>query len=212
MADRKQEILDAAVAIADERGLDAVSMRSVAERVGLTPMALYPHIGSKGALLDAMVGHLAGELLPSMDEADSWRDQLVSLAHAALVMSRRHPWAGVLMFARPSVAPDAVRVTDAIYQALLSAGVPEPDVPRLERLISTFVLGFGLSETGGRFGTRGTDPRGTRWLLPDGPLPGHARLERWLKAGADWDEEFDADLRDLELLIEAKARSRPGGD
>jgi hypothetical protein len=55
MSDRKQEILNAAVAIADELGLEAVSMRSVADRVGVTPMALYPHVGSKGALLDAMV-------------------------------------------------------------------------------------------------------------------------------------------------------------
>jgi AcrR family transcriptional regulator len=211
MADRKQEILDAAVDIADERGLDAVSMRAVAERVGVTPMALYPHIGSKGALLDAMVGHLAGELLPAATTGDSWRTRLDGLAHAALALSRRHPWAGVLMFARASVAPDAVRVTDALYEALLAAGVPEPEVPRLERLVSTFVLGYGLSVTGGRFGSAGANPRGTRGRLPGGQLPGHARLEPWLTATPDWDEEFAADLKDFELLIDAKARPRPGG-
>src|SRR5260370_16919206 len=64
MEDRRQAILDAAVALADERGLDAVSMRAVAERVGVTPMALYPHVGSKAELLDAMMGRLIGELLP----------------------------------------------------------------------------------------------------------------------------------------------------
>ncbi len=209
MTDRKQEILAAAVAIADELGLDAVSMRSVAERVGVTPMALYPHIGSKSALLDAMLEHLAGELLPAVAAGDSWREQLYGLAYAAREMSRRHPWAGILIFARPSVAGDAVRVTDVVYQGLLEAGVPEPEVPRLERLISTFVVGYALSETAGRFGTR--DPRGTRGQLPDVPLPGHARLQRWLEEKRDWDEEFAADLRDLELIIEAKAQP-PGGD
>jgi AcrR family transcriptional regulator len=208
MPDRKQEIVDVAVAIADELGLEAVSMRSVAQRVGVTPMALYPHIGSKDALLDAMIEHLGGELLPAMAGGDSWREQLYGMAYAAREMSRRHPWAGMLIFARPSVAGDAVRVTDAVYQGLLDAGVPEPEVPRLERLISTFVIGYALSETGGRFGTR--DPRGTRGQLPDGALPGHTRLTRWLREKPDWDAEFDADLRDLEQLIESRAKPQSG--
>ncbi len=210
MTDRKEEILDAAVAIADELGLEAVSMRAVADRVGVTPMALYPHIGSKAALLDAMVGRMGTELLPALAPGQTWREQLYVLAHAALQLSRLHPWWATLVFARPSVAPDAVRVTDAIYQALLAAGVPEPDVPRLERMFSTFVLGYGLSEAGGRFKAGDADPRGTRWMLPEGPLPGHARLVRWLSHRPNWAEEFDADLHDIERLIEAKARREPG--
>jgi AcrR family transcriptional regulator len=210
MTDRKDEILDAAVAIADERGLEAVSMRSVADRVGVTPMALYPHVGSKGALLDAMVGRMGTELLPSLAGGQTWREQLYELAQAALRLSRQHPWWATLVFARPSVAPDAVRVTDAIYQALLAAGVPEPDVPRLERMFSTFVLGYGLSEAGGRFKAGDADPRGTRWQLAEGPLPGHARLVRYLSQRPNWEEEFAADLGDIERLIEAKAN--PAGE
>ena len=64
MAEKRAEILDIAVALADERGLAAVSMRAIAERVGVTPMALYPYIGNKTALLDAMLGHLLGQLQP----------------------------------------------------------------------------------------------------------------------------------------------------
>ena len=203
---RKEEILDAAVAIADRDGLDAVSMRAIADQVGVTPMALYPHIGSKSELLDAMQGRVLGELLPFEAGAD-WRDRLAKLAQASRGLARRHPWVGSLMFSRPSIAPDAVRVTDAIYQALLDAGVPAPDVPRLERMLSTFVLGYALSETGGRFGPRDSDPRGTRGQTPDGGLPGHTRLNRWLSEPTDWDQEFDADLADLQRLIEAMARS-----
>jgi AcrR family transcriptional regulator len=210
MSDRKQEILNAAVAIADELGLEAVSMRSVADRVGVTPMALYPHVGSKGALLDAMVEYLGGELIPAMAAGDSWRERLYGMAQAAREMSRRHPWAGILIFARPSVAGDAVRVTDLVYEGLLEAGVPEAEVPRLERLISTFVLGYALSETGGRFGGAEEDPRGTRGQQPGGPLPGHTRLAPWLSKTPDWDAEFAADLRDLEQLIESKAGRRTG--
>ncbi|HMH93970.1 MAG TPA: helix-turn-helix domain-containing protein, partial [Streptosporangiaceae bacterium] len=65
MAEKRAEILDTAVALADERGLAAVSMRAIAERVGVTPMALYPYIGNKTALLDAMLGHLLAQLQPA---------------------------------------------------------------------------------------------------------------------------------------------------
>jgi AcrR family transcriptional regulator len=208
---RKEEILDAAVAIADQHGLEAVSMRAVADQVGVTPMALYPHIGSKAELLAAMQGRVLSELLPIQAGTD-WRDQLRRLAHASRGLAKRHPWVGSLMFSRPSVAPDAVRVTDAIYQALLDAGVPAADVPRLERLLTTFVLGYALSETGGRFGPGGQDPRGTRGQLPDGPLPAHTRLTQWLAKPADWDDEFATDVADLERLIAALAQPRPAAE
>ena len=65
MPEKRAEILDIAVSLADERGLAAVSMRAIAERAGVTPMALYPYIGSKTALLDAMLGHLLRQLLPA---------------------------------------------------------------------------------------------------------------------------------------------------
>ncbi|HEY1644416.1 MAG TPA: TetR/AcrR family transcriptional regulator [Streptosporangiaceae bacterium] len=235
--DRRDAILDAAVAIADERGLDAVSMRSVAERVGVTPMALYPHVGSKAALLDGMIGRLLGEMWPAdglsppagpgsgadgPDPAEpatggpgatapgagppDWRTQLAAIGRAGRAIARRHPWAASLVFARPAVTPDSVRAIDVVYGALLAAGVPAQQVPRLERLLGTVVFGFAASEAGGRFGPPESNPRSTRGLLPEGPLPGHEALADVLAAPADWDAEFEADLADLAEIIEATAR------
>ncbi len=209
MAGRKDEILDAAIRLADDRGLDAVSMRAVAELVGVTPMALYPHVGSKAALLDGMMGRMLGELLPVTSAGATWQERLSDLARAGRNLTRRHPWLATLMFSQPSVDPDAVRITDAVYQALADAGVPEADVPRLERLMGTFVMGYGASEALGRFGS--SVPRATRGRLPDGDLPGHSRLAPWLSQPADWDAEFEADLDDLQRLIDLKA-GRPGAD
>jgi tetracycline repressor-like protein len=70
-----------------------------------------------------------------------WQHTLRGFAHAARDLSLRHPWAAMLLFSRPAVVPDAVRAVDLLYAALLEAGVPAPDVPRMERLVSTFVLG-----------------------------------------------------------------------
>ena len=199
-------MLDAAVAIADEQGLDAVSMRALAERVGVTPMALYRHVEDKAALLDGIVGRLLAALLPSAAEDRPWDERLSALAHACRALTGRHPWAAQLLFSRPAVTPDAVRAIDIIYTALIEAGVPERDVPRLERLISTFVLGFAASEASGRFAPGALDPRTRRGRLPEGELPGHQRLAPWLDLPADLDAEFDADLDDMLRLIQAAAR------
>jgi AcrR family transcriptional regulator len=208
MAEKRAEILDIAVALADERGLAAVSMRAIAERVGVTPMALYPYIGNKTALLDAMLGHLLGQLQPpgaEAGEAGTWRERLGAIARAARAVVTAHPWAAELVFARPAVTPDSVRTVDLLYTALLEAGVPAAEVPRLERMLSTVVIGFAASEAGGRFGPA-DDPRGFRGMLPDGPLPGHAQLAAALESPVDWDAEFEADIADLALLIETVAR------
>jgi AcrR family transcriptional regulator len=201
MESRRQEILDAALALADERGLAAVSMRAVAERTGVTPMALYPYVGSKAALLDGMVGRLLVDLIPD-DVGPDWRQRLRALARAARGLVHRHPWAATLLFVRPAVTADAVVAVDQIYTALLDAGVPDADVPRVERMVSTLILGYAASEVGGRFGPGELDPRSRRGQLPEGALPGHARLEKWLDAPVDWSAEFEADLEDLLRLVE----------
>ena len=214
MPDRRQEILDAALALADEKGLDAVSMRAVAERTGVTPMALYPHVGSKAALLDGMLGRLLADLLPPVAaaaESQDWRQRLRTIAHLARGLAHRHPWAATLIFSRPSVAPDAVRVVDQIYAALIDAGVPDADVARVERLVSTFVIGYGASETGGRFSTGTLNPRGRRAQLAAGELPAHHALASWLDTPVDWDAEFETDLDDLVRLVEAIASGSARG-
>ncbi|MDX3383378.1 TetR/AcrR family transcriptional regulator [Streptomyces niveiscabiei] len=205
MSGRREEILDAALAIADERGLEAVSMRALADRVGVTPMALYRHVRDKAALLDGMLGRLLVALAPGAVEERPWDERLAVLAHAVREVTRRHPWAAQLLFSRPAVTPDAVRAVDLIYAALVEAGVPEPQVPRLERLISTFVIGFAASEASGRFSPGTVDPRGRRGRLPEGDLPAHSRLASWLDLPLDLDAEFAADLADIRRLVEAVA-------
>jgi AcrR family transcriptional regulator len=200
MADRRQEILDAALALADEGDLRAITMRAVAQRLGVTAMALYPYVQSKDDLLDGLVGRLLTEIaLP--DPALPWQDRLRVLAHSMRDVARRHPSVVPLLFSRPAVTVDAVRVVDAIYQALIDARVPPDQVARIERLVSTCVLGYAISEVGGRFsaGTIGT--REKRGQLTEAELPAHHKLAELLDAPWSWDAEFEADLADLFRLI-----------
>jgi AcrR family transcriptional regulator len=209
-ADRRAAILDAAMALADERGLDAVTMRAVAERVGVTPMALYPHVGDKQALLDGLLGRLLAEIaLP--DPAAPWRDRLVALAHGLRATGQRHPAVFPLLLARPSVTTGALRVVEAIYAALREAGVPDPQVPRVERLLSTFVIGYLASQANGRFGPGSSAPRQRRTQVPADELPVHHALAPHLDLEVDWDAEFDADLDDMLRMVSAIAARGPAG-
>jgi AcrR family transcriptional regulator len=201
----REAILDAALDLADERGLEAVSMRAVAQRVGVTAMALYPYVGNKDALLDGLVDRLLASLLPLDGTGGDWRDRLRRGGRAVRTLARRHPSAYPLLLARPAVTPDAVRVVDWIYSLLLEAGVPAREVPRLERLLSTFVLGYATSEVNGRFSQGTLNPRARRAQFPADEVPAHRRLAKWLDDPVDWDAEFEADVDDLISLIERAA-------
>lgn len=196
-------ILDAALRLADERGLAAVSMRAVAELVGVTPMALYPHVGSKDALLDGLVDRMLAEQLPTAADFDRmpWRERLSGVGRAVRDLSRRHPAVFTLLFERPAVTADAVRVVDLIYRTLLDAGVPASEVPRLERLFTTFCMGYALSEVYGRFGEGSIDPRGRRAGAAPGTVPAHELLAPILDGPVDWTAEYEADLAQLIELV-----------
>ncbi|MDG4827346.1 TetR/AcrR family transcriptional regulator [Asanoa sp. WMMD1127] len=176
MDDKQRQIIDQAIALADERGVDAVSMRAVGQRLGLSPMAIYPYLRSKDALLDGMVERLLGELLTMAPGSGDWQERLRAVSRAVRALARRHPGAYPLIMSRPGATAESRRLDDLISEILATAGVPAEEVARLERLLSTLMLGFANSEVNGRFGA--------------GPAAG------------DWDSEFAADLDDEIRLIE----------
>lgn len=143
-------MLAAALALADEQGLAAVSMRSVAAALGVTPMALYRHVGDKQELLDGLVEQLLMEL-PLPDPALPWRARLDLLGLEMRRSAARHPEVVAILLQRPAATPGALRVRESVYVALRDAGIAESDIPRSERMLSTFVIGFAISQASGRF-------------------------------------------------------------
>jgi AcrR family transcriptional regulator len=201
---RRRQILDAALALADEHGLRAVSMRALANRLGLTSMALYPHIGGKEGLLDGLVDRLLAELMPAAVASGDPETRLFGIARAARTLARSHPSAYPLLLSRPAVAPDAVRVVDALYSVLLDVGVPPDQVPRVERLLSTFVLGYATSEVNGRFEAGTVNPQARRGQFAPEEVPAHTALAAVLDAAPDLHAEFEADLADLLFMIKQR--------
>jgi AcrR family transcriptional regulator len=146
----RESILDATLSLAEERGLDAVSMRGVAARLGVTPMALYHHVRDKDDLLDGLVERLLAEL-PLPDPSLPWAERLAALATSLREAAVRHPDAFLMLLQRPVATPEALAVRGVVYDALREAGASGELVPRIERLLSTFVIGFAASEAAGRF-------------------------------------------------------------
>jgi AcrR family transcriptional regulator len=201
---RRPEIVDAALAVAAERGLDALSMRAVAQRMGLTPMALYGYFRSKDELLDAVLGRLLSEI-SAPPAGLGWREVIEHLTYGLRAVATRYRSVLPLLLTRPAISPAAMQIVDALYQALLAAGLPPAQVPRLERMISTFAIGHTLSEVSGRFSTGTLDPQARRAQLPPERLPGHHAIAKHLDATVDWTDEFRADLRDMCDLVERLA-------
>ncbi len=210
-AERRAEILDAAIALADAEGLAALTMRAVAQRVGVTAMALYGYFPDKDSLLDAMADRVIGEVFPGPFPAlAGWRDRLLAAAELARVMAREHPSVIQYAFTKPAQTPGTMQVVEFTYQALIDAGVPHAEIPRLERFVSTFVIGWALSEASGRFAASRMSRPERRELLGPDEMPAYDQVAAVRDTHADPDAEFLADFTGILDLIEAAAsQTRP---
>jgi len=143
-------VLTAGLAVADQQGLDALTMQAVARRLGVTAMALYRHVESKSDLLDGLLELLMAEFTaPGLGAC--LPDQFAAVSASVRACAKRHPHVFPLLMQRPASTPDARRYRDCLTRALRDAGVARRELARTERLISTAILGFAASEAGGRF-------------------------------------------------------------
>lgn len=200
MTTRRDQVVDAALAVAQQRGLGAMSMRAVAEQLGLTVMALYRHVETKEALLDQLVGRLLTEIeLP--DPAEAWQQRLRHLGGEFYDLARRYPTVVPLLLTRPYVTPDAVRIVHSTSSILHDAGIRSDQVPRLERMVSTFLLGYTTSAGNHAFWS---DPAATKPpSVASEPITTRAALSR----SDPWRRELDLDITDLIALVEQLAQT-----
>ncbi len=167
----RQQVVSAAIALADDAGLDAVSLRRVAHRLGVTPMALYRHVASKDDLLDAIADRLYGELdLPAPGEP--WWDALAGLARSTRELLLARPWS-VPLFARPLSGPHGYALDKALREAFLTAGFSPAEAAELHDQLSGMTFALVAPELAGR-PNRAAFERGLE-LLHDGL---EARLRR----------------------------------
>ncbi|WP_026411312.1 TetR/AcrR family transcriptional regulator [Actinomadura oligospora] len=113
----RERIVAAAAALADEGGLEAVSLRKVAARLDVGPMRLYGYVSTKKELFDLMVDEVLGEILPEEPPGD-WREALRVRAHRTRQAALRHEWLTDLLGGRPTLGPNALALNEATLAAL----------------------------------------------------------------------------------------------
>ncbi|HEY0714541.1 MAG TPA: TetR family transcriptional regulator, partial [Polyangia bacterium] len=113
----RERLLEAAMSLADSRGLEAVSMREVAKRLGVEAMSLYKHVANKDDILDGLVDRVIAEMEMPAQGAD-WRAGLRARALSARQVLLRHPWAGMLIESRSSPGPARLRHHNGVIRLL----------------------------------------------------------------------------------------------
>jgi AcrR family transcriptional regulator len=137
----RERVLRAAVALADEVGADALSMRRLAQELGVVPMALYKHVANKDELLDGMIDVVVGEIDPPATGLD-WKATIrrrVLSARAALL---RHPWASRVIEARAEATPTVLAYMDSMIGILRAGGFSIDLTHHAMHAMGSRMLGF----------------------------------------------------------------------
>jgi AcrR family transcriptional regulator len=140
----RARVLEAAVALCDEAGLGAFSMRGLAQELGVVPMALYKHVANKDKLLDGMVDVVFSEIeLPSA--GPDWRSAMRRRALSTREALKRHSWAIGMMESRQPGSAN-LRNHNAVMGCLREAGFPFKIAVHAYSVQDAYIYGFALQE------------------------------------------------------------------
>ena len=142
----REEIVEAAIAVADAEGPDAISMRRIAREVGAGVMSLYWYVASKEELLDRMLDAIEAEIEVPEPTGD-WRADLGAFAHRTRAARRQHRWAVEFIGTRPPSGPNDVRNLERLLSLLDGIGVDDYRVIMgVFMTVATFVIGAVIRE------------------------------------------------------------------
>ena len=195
----RERVLDGAMAVADRSGLAALTMRSLADELGVKPMSLYHHVANKEAILDGLVERVFAQVdLPRVG-ADNWREEIRRRSHSLRAALRRHRWAIGVMESRTSPGPATLRHHDAVIGTLRAGGFSVAMSAHAFSAIDAYVYGFALQEATLPFQAPEEVPEMAGAMLAAMPVDDYPHLvemarEHVLQPGYDFGEEFDFGL------------------
>lgn len=139
-------VLEAAIRVADRGGVEAITMRRVAQELGVEAMSLYHHVPNKDAILDGVTDMVFAAIKLPSAEYDDWRDAIRARASSARAVLSQHSWALGLMDSRRNPGPATLRHHDAVLGVLREAGFTLPMAAHAVSLIDSYISGFVLQE------------------------------------------------------------------
>jgi AcrR family transcriptional regulator len=204
-----ERVLDTAINRADQGGLDALTMRSLAEELGVAPMALYNHVANKDDLIDAMVDVVFGEIgVPS--GGGEWKSAMRTRAISVRDALLRHRWAIGLMESRPRPGPANLRHHDAVIGRLRAAGFSVEMAAHAYSLLDSYIYGFALTKMTLPFESSEDVAEVAHGMLQPFPVNEYPNLvefitEHAMKPGYDYGDEFEYGL---DVILDGLERGR----
>jgi TetR/AcrR family transcriptional regulator, tetracycline repressor protein len=196
----REEIINEALALLEEHGSGALSMRRLADRLGVAPNALYTHVRGKADLIDGLVDQVYAGLELHPDPGGDWAQQLATLSQAVRDHLLAHPAVVPYALQQPGLGPHSLRLGEAIYDILRPAGFSDQAVVGIVYALVTYILGFVALE----IPRAGTDPQTSdefvrrMWgffaALPPGEFPHTVQLAAKL-ARISTDDQFQFGIR-----------------
>ncbi|MFJ4854706.1 TetR/AcrR family transcriptional regulator [Streptomyces sp. NPDC088730] len=193
-------IVTAAIAVADEDGMAALSMRAVGERLGRTAMALYTYVPGKRELLDLMYDAVHAELPAGRAGSGDWRTDLTDWARDTLAFYLRHPWVLQVSQARPVLGPHEYAGLDALVRLLYGTGLGAEVLRRLVGTLFHFVRGAAQTVADAREAASATGRADEEWW--------YARSAALMELVPDFADRYP----ELSRMEREPARPEPGGD
>ncbi len=203
----RDRVLRAAIGLADEGGLESVSMRKLGQVLRVEAMSLYKHVASKEDILDGIADLVVGDFeVPSID-AD-WKSAIRGSAISAHRVLLRHPWASSLIESRLSAGPGRMRYLDAMIGVLSAAGFTMPLVIRTIMVLDSHTYGFVLQEMAWSFDTENA-PEMAAAFARDLPANEYPNLLAMAEMAATTPRAVSVDFEfGLDLILDGLERLR----
>lgn len=194
----RNRVLEGAIVLADEVGMDGFTIRKLATAIDVKPMTIYHHVPNKDAIIDGMIDLIFAEIeLPPI--SIDWKAAMRHRARSARAVLARHPWATPLMESRTNPGPATLSHHDAVLGCLRRAGFSIEMTGHAYALIDAYIYGFALQEanlpaTGGADMSELAETMTEHF--PPGAYPYLMELttEYVLKPGYDFSNEFEFGL------------------
>lgn len=205
----RQRVLAAAIAYADASGLEALTMRTLAELLEVAPMTLYSHVANKDDLVDAMVDAVFGEIGVPAGGGD-WQAAMRRRAIAVRDALARHRWAIGLMESRRKPGPANLRHHDAVIGRLRAAGFDIAMAAHAYSLLDSYIYGFALTNMSLPFDSTVGLAEAAQTILEaqsarEFPNLAEFVSEHAMQPGYDHGDEFEYGL---EIILDGLGRAR----
>ncbi|KOX12573.1 AcrR family transcriptional regulator [Nocardiopsis sp. NRRL B-16309] len=199
----RERVLEGAVRVADQRGAASVSMRKVAEELGVEAMSLYHHVANKDEILDGIVDLVFAEIELPRDETD-WRAAMRRRASSSRAALLRHTWALGLMDSRRTPGPATLTHHDWMIGRLREAGFSIAETAQAVSTLDGYVYGFVLQESSLPFRTPEELEGVAAAMVEAFPAGGYPHLTEMIQAhalapGYAYADEF---LPGLDLILD----------